>query len=65
VIGITWVNHHAGLHDIARVDRMAMFVALLLLMFVTAIPFSTAALASYLHHGGRDGQLAAGITGCL
>jgi uncharacterized membrane protein len=40
-----------------------MFVTLLLLMFVTAIPFSTAALASYLHHGGRDGQLAAAMYG--
>ena len=38
-----------------------MFVTLLLLMFVTAIPFSTAALTSSLHHGGRDGQLAAAI----
>lgn len=63
MIGIIWVNHHAGLHDIVRVDRMAMFVALPLLMFVTAIPFSTAALASYLHHGGRDGQQAAAIYG--
>jgi uncharacterized membrane protein len=63
VIGIIWVNHHAGLHDIARVDQMAMFVTLLLLMFVTAIPFSTAALASYLHHGGRDGQLTVAIYG--
>jgi uncharacterized membrane protein len=63
VIGIIWVNHHAVLHNIARVDRMAMFVNLLLLMCVTAIPFSTATLASYLRHGGRDDHLAAAIYG--
>jgi hypothetical protein len=34
---------------------------LLLLMFVTAIPFSTETLASYLHHGGRDSHLAAAL----
>jgi uncharacterized membrane protein len=63
VIGIIWVNHHAVLHNIARVDRLAMSVNLLLLMFVTAIPFSTASLAGYLRHGGRDDHLAAAIYG--
>jgi len=63
VIGIIWVNHHGVLHNVARVDRTAMFVNLLLLMFVTAIPFSTAIVARYLHQGSRDAHLAAAIYG--
>jgi uncharacterized membrane protein len=63
VIGIIWVNHHAVMHRIARVDRLAMFVNLVLLMFVTAIPFSTATVAGYLRHGGRNAHFAAAIYG--
>ena len=59
VIGIIWVNHHALLHNIAHIDRTAMFVNVLLLMSVTAIPFST----ETLHHGVRDSHLAAAIYG--
>ena len=36
---------------------------MLLLMFVTAIPFSAETVASYLHHGGRDSHLAAATYG--
>jgi uncharacterized membrane protein len=48
---------------VSRSCGHAIFVNVLLLMFVTAIPFSTETLASYLHHGGRDSHLAAAIYG--
>jgi uncharacterized membrane protein len=48
IIGIIWVNHHAIFRQIARVDRMLLFLNLLLLMFVAAIPFPTALLAEHL-----------------
>ena len=63
MIGIIWVNHHAVLHNVARVDRTEMFDSLLLLILVTAIPFSTAILARYLHRGSRDAHPAAAIDG--
>src|SRR6201992_2175879 len=39
VIGVIWVNHHALFSLIASVDRTLLFYNLLLLMFVTTIPF--------------------------
>jgi uncharacterized membrane protein len=48
VIGIIWVNHHSVFRQIARVDRTLLFLNLLLLLFVAAIPFPTALLAEHL-----------------
>lgn len=58
VIGIIWVNHHAVFELIGRIDRTALFLNLLLLMAVVAIPFTTALLAEYLT-AGRDARFAA------
>ena len=53
-IGIIWMNHHAQFDRIARADRTLMVLNLLLLMFVTLIPFPTALLATHLNnHGDR------------
>jgi uncharacterized membrane protein len=60
-IGIIWVNHHALLRNFARVDRVVLFINLLLLFFVVAIPFATATMADYLRLGGPDAALAAAI----
>jgi uncharacterized membrane protein len=60
-IGIIWVNHHALLRNFARVDRVVLFINLLLLFFVVAIPFATATMADYLRRGGSDAALAAAI----
>ena len=49
---------------VSRPCARAMFVNFLLLMFVTAIPFSTESLASYLHHGGREATWRQRSTGC-
>ncbi|MGW7674558.1 TMEM175 family protein [Streptomyces sp. NPDC054775] len=58
VIGVVWVNHHALFALAARVDRIMMFYNLMLLMWVTTIPFTTATLAGYLRSGGTDTRLA-------
>ncbi len=60
IVGITWVNHHSLFGAIAVVDRTLLFLNLLLLMFIVAIPFGTATLAAYLTEGGDDAHLAAG-----
>jgi len=61
-IGIIWVNHHAILDRVKRVDRPLLFINLVFLMVVAAIPFPTALLADYLREG-HDERLAAAIYG--
>jgi TMEM175 potassium channel family protein len=51
IIGIIWVNHHAVFGLVGRVDRGVLFLNLLLLMSVVAIPFATALLSEYLLAG--------------
>lgn len=48
IIGVIWVNHHVVLDLIKRIDRVALFLNLLLLMCVVAIPFTTSLLSEYL-----------------
>jgi uncharacterized membrane protein len=60
-IGIIWVNHHTLFQTFSRVDRVLLFLNLLLLFFIVSIPFATATLASYLRAGGPDAGLAAAI----
>ena len=59
VIGIIWVNHHAVFELIGVVDRITLFLNLLLLMSVVAIPFTTALLSEYLTAGAGDASTAA------
>ena len=47
VIGIMWQNHHALFRLIARVDRMTVFLNLLLLASTAFIPFATSTLGAY------------------
>jgi uncharacterized membrane protein len=54
VIGVIWVNHHALFSLLGRVDRPLLFYNLLLLMFVTTIPFTTATLAANLRGDTAD-----------
>jgi TMEM175 potassium channel family protein len=60
-IGIIWVNHHTMFRNFAAVDRVLLFLNLMLLFFVVTIPFATATLAAYLGHGGVDASLAAAV----
>ena len=47
VIGIMWQNHHALFRMVARVDRMTVFLNLLLLSSTAFIPFATSTLGTY------------------
>lgn len=56
-IGIIWVNHHQRIQDVKVVNRTLLFLNLLLLVFVVAIPFATATMAEYLTAGGVDARV--------
>ncbi|MDI2129795.1 TMEM175 family protein [Yinghuangia seranimata] len=51
VIGIMWTNHHQVFGHIARVDRPLLFLNLLLLLVVGALPWPTSLVADYLRDG--------------
>ena len=61
VIGIIWVNHHGLINRIAVVNRTLLFINLLLLLFVAAIPWATNLFSEYLQEGGRDSHVAAAV----
>ncbi|MEH3154618.1 MAG: TMEM175 family protein [Gordonia paraffinivorans] len=58
VIGVIWVNHHALLSRVAQVDRVLLFENLVLLMFVTTLPFTTATLADHVGASDADARWA-------
>lgn len=60
-IGIIWVNHHDLVKNIAHVDRTLLFLNLVLLMFVVAIPFATSTMAKYLTSDNQDAHVAMAI----
>ncbi|MFC1438214.1 TMEM175 family protein [Streptacidiphilus sp. N1-10] len=62
VIGIMWANHHQVFSLVARVDRVLLFLNLMLLMGVSALPWATSVVSSYLNQ--PDGaQLAVALYG--
>jgi len=63
VIGVIWVNHHALFSLIAHVDRVFLFQNLILLMFVTTMPFTTSTLAKFITAGGADARWAVVLYG--
>jgi uncharacterized membrane protein len=56
-IGIMWINHHRLFTHIKRSSNTLLFLNLLPLLGVTAVPFPTAVLAQHL--GTRDQRAAA------
>ena len=60
-IGIIWVNHHTLFKEFSKIDRPVLFLNLLLLFFVVAIPFATATIAAYLGRAGASASLAAAV----
>ena len=64
VIGIMWVNHHAMLVPVARVDRPLLFLNLGLLLTVVVIPFAAALFARYVR-AGSDSHVAAAVYGSV
>lgn len=63
VIGVIWVNHHALCLLIGTVDRTLLFVNLVLLLFVTTLPFTTSVLADFISDGGADARWAVALYG--
>ena len=61
VIGIIWINHHSLFSNLEKIDRVSLFLNLLLLLFVVAIPFATATMAEYLRVAGTDSHLSAAL----
>jgi uncharacterized membrane protein len=59
IIGIIWINHHAVLGYVDRVDRGLLFLNLNLLLWVALIPWPTRLLAEYMRAGGSDERAAA------
>ena len=59
-IGIIWVNHHALIRSVKSVDRMLLFLNLVLLLFVVLIPVATGIVAEYLRasHDPEDTRVA-------
>jgi uncharacterized membrane protein len=61
VLGIMWANHHTLFSYIARVDRLLMFLNLILLLILAALPWPTALVAEYLNEGGSASHIAAAV----
>jgi uncharacterized membrane protein len=59
-IGIIWINHHAMVRRLRRADHSILVWNLLLLMTVSALPFTTALMAAYLKESNGE-TLAAAI----
>jgi uncharacterized membrane protein len=53
-IGIIWVNHHALIDRISNADRGLLFLNLLLLMWVSLIPWPTGLVAEHLTDDGAE-----------
>ena len=64
-VGIIWVNHHALVSNIVGVDRVLLFLNLLLLLFVVMVPFATGTVAEYLARGGFDSRVAVAVYGAV
>jgi uncharacterized membrane protein len=60
-IGIIWINHHAALGYVRRVDRGLLLMNIALLMWVTLIPWPTTMLAEYMRAGGANERVAASV----
>ena len=62
VIGIMWANHHQVFGYVAKVDRVLLFLNLLLLMGVSGLPWATAVVSRYLS-GAHGSQVALALYG--
>jgi uncharacterized membrane protein len=56
IVGIIWLNHHAVVHLLVRVDHGLQVRNLLLLLPVSVLPWPTAVLAEYVRDGTAADQ---------
>jgi TMEM175 potassium channel family protein len=47
IIGVYWVTHHNSMHAMRKTDRSFLWLNMLLLLFVSFIPFPTSLLGRY------------------
>lgn len=59
-VGIIWINHHAVISRLERVDHAILLLNLLLLLCVGVVPFATSLIATYLDQRHAP-SLAAGV----
>ncbi len=57
-VAIVWINHHALLDGVLRVDRTLLELNLLLLLFVALVPWPTGLLAEYLRDSHQSSAAA-------
>jgi uncharacterized membrane protein len=62
-IGIIWINHHAMVRRLRIADHSILVWNLLLLMTVSALPFTTALMATYLKESSGEALAAAVYSG--
>jgi len=62
-IGIIWINHHAMVRRLRVTDHSILVWNLLLLMTVSALPFTTALMATYLKESNGESLAAAVYAG--
>jgi uncharacterized membrane protein len=62
-IGVIWINHHAMVRRLRVTDHSILIWNLLLLMTVSALPFTTALMAAYLKQGEGESLAAAVYSG--
>jgi len=62
-IGIIWINHHAMVRRLRQADHSILVWNLLLLMTVSALPFTTALMAAYLKESDGESLAAAVYSG--
>ena len=61
ILGIMWVNHHSMFRQIKRADRGLMYLNLLLLLWVTLLPFPTSMFAEHLEDDSINANVAAAV----
>ncbi len=59
LVGMGWINHHQLFRQIRQIDVPLLVLNIVLLMFMTVFPFTTALLAEYVRDA--DGQQVAAI----
>ncbi len=58
---VMWINHHTLFKLIGRADRLLMLYNGLLLLLVTAVPFSTSLLAEYVTSSETNQRIVASV----
>jgi uncharacterized membrane protein len=63
-IGIIWINHHAMISRLRDADHTILMLNIVLLMTISALPFATDLLATYLRRPTDQTTAAAVYAGC-